>query len=102
MDVGKYLDLITRAQLWFTRAVELRKNDPYEGALTERDEINRKLVTNCRVRNELKDVFISIGYHNYAELMDGSMSTMSMEWFQALFFALIALSVDMVQVQQLP
>ena len=34
MDIGKYLDLITQRQLWFTRVSELQKIDTYEGALT--------------------------------------------------------------------
>jgi hypothetical protein len=58
VDIGKYLDLITKRRIWFTRVSELRKIDPYEGALTTYDEDKTTHIVEARTTEELKSILM--------------------------------------------
>lgn len=55
-DIGKYLDFITREALWFTRAIELRHNDPYEANCTPSDFHRMQRIADARSKDVLKTV----------------------------------------------
>ncbi len=70
MDVGKYLDLITKKKLWFTRAVEFRKTDPYEGGLTVDDERKVAAVLEADSKESLKEALLRCDETNIANMME--------------------------------
>lgn len=61
LDVGKYLDFITRGALWFTRAIELRRNDPYEANYTPSDFQRMQQVADTKSKDELKALIAAQG-----------------------------------------
>ena len=80
MDVGKYLDLITRQQMWFSRAIIFRQTDPYEGAPTQFDRQKRDRVLSAKTKDELQEAWPEI-----SSLM--SQVPKSLYFFQALFLS---------------
>jgi hypothetical protein len=83
MDLGKYLDLITRKELWFTRAIEFRKADPYEGALTVYDQKMLEQIVGAKTKNELKDLFQLYGRTSLITMME-MLPNNSLAFFQAI------------------
>jgi hypothetical protein len=79
MDIGKFLDVITKGRLWFSRAVELRKIDPYEGSLTTWDREMKDRVLAAKDKNELRSIWPDI-----AAFMDLA-PTKSIYYFQMTF-----------------
>lgn len=70
-DLGKYLDLITRRELWFTRVSTLRAMDPYEGALTSYDVKKTTDILAVSSPEELKAALIRHNETGIASMMDG-------------------------------
>ena len=81
MNIPRFFDLLTKNKIWFARAVELRKTDPYEGALTtsDREMVNRVLAT--KDKNALRSLWPSI-----ATFMDCAPG-MSVHYFQLIFLS---------------
>jgi hypothetical protein len=79
MNLGKFLDIITKGQIWFTRAIELRKTDPYEGALTTSDHQKLSRVLTAKDKDELRALWPAIG--NFMDDAPG----MSLPYFQMIF-----------------
>src|ERR1700730_12618577 len=80
MNIGKFLDIITKGKIWFSRAVELRKTDPYEGSLTTSDQEMVARVLAANNNNELRSI-----WPNIANMMD-HLPGMSVHYFQLMFF----------------
>lgn len=57
LDIGKYLDFLSTRKMWFSRVAEMRKLDPYEGALTRLDRENISRIINASSVDELLHVF---------------------------------------------
>jgi hypothetical protein len=84
MDIPKYLDILMKKALWFTRAIELRKLDLFEGEITPHDTTRLKRVLSVNNKEELRKTFIELGEANTAQLIE-QLTSYSMEWFQLLF-----------------
>jgi hypothetical protein len=84
MDIGKYLDVITRRRIRFSRVVELRKTDPYEGTLTEYDQKKMISILGVKTNNELQATLIRYNVSNIVEMID-KWPDKPLEWFQMLF-----------------
>ena len=85
MDIGKYLDVITRGQIWFSRAIIFRGTDPYEGSLTEHDRKTMVDVLSVKTKEELQSVLPA-----FSTIISHA-STKSLYWFQALFLTKLRL-----------
>jgi hypothetical protein len=79
MDIGKYLDLITRQQMWFARAITFRKTDPYEGTLTQSDRDTMVRVLGATTKDDLRAIL-----PNWSHLISNT-PTKSLYWLQAIF-----------------
>jgi hypothetical protein len=53
LDIGKYIDMITKDRIWFQRVSELRKVDPYESTPTKYDERKEPELSQQRLRMNL-------------------------------------------------
>jgi len=61
LSIGKYLDFITRGALWFTRAIELRRNDPYEANYTPSDFLRMQRIADAKSKDKLRAVITEHG-----------------------------------------
>jgi hypothetical protein len=84
MDIAKYLDLITKGKLWFTRVIEFRHNDPYEAGLTEHDEQKTVDIVEARTKEELRSILNRYQEIGIADLMDRTPEK-SVYWFQLIY-----------------
>jgi hypothetical protein len=84
MDIGKYLDLITRRELWFTRISEFRKTDPYEGALTKYDTEKVTKILAAASTEELKTTLLRYREADLAALIEQHPQKSHL-WFQLVF-----------------
>jgi hypothetical protein len=83
MNIGKFLDLITKQKVWFTRAIEFRKTDPYEGALTMSDQQKLDRVLAAKDKNELRSLSPTI------DVYIDAWPEMSLYYFQLIFLTRI-------------
>jgi hypothetical protein len=90
MDIGKYLDLITKRKIWFPRLSELRKTDPYEGELTENDEDRTRNIVAAKDKEELKPILIRYGETGIASILD-KVPEKSLHFFQLLYLSRLPL-----------
>lgn len=90
MDIGKYLDVITKGRLWFNRVIEFRKTDPYEGAITKYDHEKVTSILESKTKEELKSKLQHYGEVGVAKLIDDAPQK-SIYWFQLLFIKRIPL-----------
>jgi hypothetical protein len=88
MDIGKYLDVLTSNRIWFTRAIEFRKTDPYEGGLTRYDDNKTAEIPSVRSKEELKPILRKFHEHHLAEMVD-ELPDKSVYFFQLLFIVRI-------------
>jgi hypothetical protein len=86
MDIGKYLDLLVKRKLWFARAIELRKADPYEGTTTRYDDEKLEKVLSCATKSELKEILNSFGDDKIYALVE-TMPNASLEWLKLLYYS---------------
>jgi hypothetical protein len=84
MDIGKYLDLITRRELWFTRVSELQKIDPYEGSLTKYDIDKTNNILAAKSMEELKTTLLRYNEAGILNMMN-NVPDKSHHWFQLLY-----------------
>jgi hypothetical protein len=80
LTIDKYLDLLTQRALWFTRAVILRKEDPYEASHTPSDLMRLRKIAAARSKDELRDIVTKHGLR-FSAILNSNESLETMQAF---------------------
>jgi hypothetical protein len=84
VDIAKYLDLITKRQLWFPRVAELRKVDPYESAPTKYDDARLSRIVSAKTKDEFKAILSEYGHKDSVKYIETAQDH-SLAYFQLLY-----------------
>jgi hypothetical protein len=86
LDVGKFLHIVTTGSIWFTRALEFAKSDPYEGALTPWDLKLCSQVLGCDNKEQLSQLMRLNNWGSISDFIE-SEPIYSLEYFKVIFLS---------------